>query len=697
MREFFHSFIRICRRYYFHKIFLLTISLFVLSFFLYFAWIAHKTNVEALEDGLAQATVIYDQNGEEASKVTALRAEAVPLEEISPYVIDAIIAIEDQHFYEHKGFDIKGIGRAFLANIKAGKITEGGSTITQQLTKIAFLSPERTYRRKIEELFLAAKIEKTYTKKEILEMYVNQIYFGSGAWGVENASLKYFGKNVSDISLSEAALLAGIIKRPSALNPYENFEAALNRRNLVLDQMHDLGMISAEEKENAKNEEIILKDGGGDLLKGKYPYYVDAVINEAIELYGYTQEELLTKGYEIYTHLDQNLQMALESVYRESSLFPDHPDGTLVQSGTVLLDPHTGGIRALVGGRGAHTFRGFNRATQLQAQPGSVLKPIVVYTPALEKGYTPYSILKDQKNLSFAGYKPKNANRTYFGELPMYRAIEYSVNVPAVWLLNEMGVQTGIDALKRFGLPVQEEEHHLALALGGTKTGYSPKQLAEAYAVFANGGNRVKSHLITKIIGPTGKVEVEVIPQKIQITSKNITEQMTAMLLNVVESGTGRRAFIKGYTVAGKTGSTQFKNGVKDQWFIGYTPNIVGAIWIGFDYTNDTYYLKGNSSNVVVPIFREIMKNVLPYVEKENFKVQSINEQLKNKSEKEEVVKRNKPKKQKKHQHIFENNNEDIDKKIKEKIDQLNETFEQQKGNWEKIEEDLMRKFENFE
>ena len=288
---------------------------------------------------------------------------------------------------EHNGFDIKGIARAFFNNLFSGRITGGGSTITQQLTKNALLSPEQTYRRKIEELFLAVEIEKNYKKDEILNMYLNQVYFGSGAWGIDQAAKKYFNKDISNVTISEAAMLAGLLQAPSALDPYKHYERAMERRDVVLASMKELGMITEDEYKEAKKEKIILEDGGGSYIKREYPYYVDAVLDEAIHKYGLTQEEIMTRGYQIYTEMDQNIQSTLEEVYKQDSLFPAGKGGTLVQSGGVFLDPKTGGVRGLVGGRGDYVFRGFNRATHIKAQPGSTLKPLAVYTPALEAGY----------------------------------------------------------------------------------------------------------------------------------------------------------------------------------------------------------------------------------------------------------------------------------------------------------------------
>nr|WP_144924226.1 penicillin-binding protein 1A [Paenibacillus bovis] len=688
------------KRAHINQILILLLSIAILVGLGYFAWLASSANVESLKQGLAQATVIYDKDDKEASKISANRMEGVSIEEVPDHLQNAIIAIEDHRFKEHNGFDVKGITRAFFKNLKAGEITAGGSTITQQLTKVALLSHERTYQRKIEELFLAIEIEKTYTKSEILEMYMNQIYFGSGAWGVQNASRKYFGKDVQDITLSEAAMLAGIINRPSALDPYKNLQGALDRRDVVLGQMKKYEMISEDEYEAAIQETITIRDKGGDPLKGKYPFYVDAVINEAINLYGLTQDELLTKGYKIYTQLDQGMQEGLEEVYKKDHLFPKSSDGTLAQSGAILIDPSNGGIRALVGGRGEHTFRGYNRATQLTAQPGSVMKPLAVYTPALEAGYDPYSLLKDEKT-SFDGYTPSNYNHRYLGEVPMYQAVEDSLNVPAVWLLNEIGLNTGVDAVKRFGLPVQDDDKYLSLALGGTKTGYSPKQLAEAYSAFANGGERVQSHLITKIVGPTGKVIVEAKPKKTKVIKEETANKMTSMLLNVVESGTGSKAKINGHTIAGKTGSTQlpFKditNGTKDQWFVGYTPNIVGAIWLGYDYTDREHYLPGSSGSTIVPIFREIMQTGLNFVDHKNFEIKSINDELEEKRIEEERKRQEELEKQKERENFFKNSKEKLDEKIEKEMKKWKEKLDKGKGNLKKIEEKLKEQFDNW-
>jgi penicillin-binding protein 2A len=620
------------RRKHLTQFLLLSLLTVLLITLLYFVWTASRVNVKSLKEGLNQPTVIYDQDGAVASNVVTNRTKGVMLGELPKHVGDAVVAIEDERFYEHRGFDMKGIARAFFSNLLSGRITGGGSTLTQQLTKNALLSPEKTYKRKIEELFLAVKIEKVYEKDEILQMYLNQVYFGSGSWGVGQAAKKYFNKEIGNISISEAATLAALLQAPSALDPYKHYDRALERRNVVLGKMKEHEMISSDEYMSAIDEKIHLNDGGGSFIERQFPYYVDAVIDEAILQYGLTQEEILTRGYRIYTEMDQNLQTSLQKIYQQDSYFPRGKSGVIVQSGAVLLDPSSGGVLGLIGGRGESVFRGFNRATHLRAQPGSTIKPLAVYTPALEEGYTPTSMLVDEPT-SFGNYQPENFSKKYQGEVTMYEAVEKSLNVPTVWLLNQIGLKKGIDAVKRFGIPVGKEDENLAIALGGMHHGISPLQLAEAFSVFPNNGNRLDGHLITKILGPTGDVIVERKAKSVKVTSKAVANEMTSMLLNVVESGTGKGTRISGMQIAGKTGTTQLPyqdiNGTKDQWFVGYTPNLVGAIWLGYDNTNREHYLSNSSSENVVPIFHAVMKEAKPFITINEFHLPSVNERLK--------------------------------------------------------------------
>jgi penicillin-binding protein 2A len=657
------------------KILLLVVLVFILVSMLFFAFMASQANVQSLKDGLRQATVIYDKDGEVATNISTNRTEGVSVEELPEHVKNAVIAIEDERFYSHNGFDIKGITRAFFNNIFAGRITGGGSTITQQLTKNALLSPEQTYKRKIEELFLALEIEKHYNKDEILQMYLNQVFFGNGSWGISQASKKYFNTEIENVSISEAAMLAGILQAPSALNPYKNYDGAIKRRNTVLLKMHELKMISDDEYAQAKQEEIKLEDGGGSYIERSYPYYVDAVLDEAIKKYGLTQEEILTRGYRFYTEMDQDVQSALEAVYKKDYLFPKGRD-VLVQSGAVMLHPKTGGVLGLVGGRGEHVFRGFNRATHLQAQPGSTLKPLAVYTPALEEGYEATSVLVDELK-TYGDYTPENFSKSYQGEVKMYEALEHSLNAPTVWLLDQIGLNKGLDSLRRFGIPFSEEDKYLGIGLGGMHKGTSPLQLAEAYSVFANDGKRPEGHLISKIVGPTGNVIAEHKHKTTKVTSKQVANDMTSMLLNVVETGSGRGTKIPGVDLAGKTGSTQLPykdiNGTKDQWFVGYTPNFVGAVWMGYDKTDKTHYIRGSSSDYIVPLYKAMMDEVLPTMEVDSFDVVSVNAKLSGQEDRKTITK----------------------EEIKEQAEKIEETLKEESAKWKVVLEEAKKDIKN--
>ncbi|WP_077617100.1 transglycosylase domain-containing protein [Bacillus sinesaloumensis] len=595
------------------KIILLIGLLFILFVAIGMNLYINSRDVSALNNPLPEPTIIYDKNGEIASKVSGTKIEAVRYENIPPHVVNAIIAIEDRRFYKHPGVDYIGIFRALFRNIKAGGIVEGGSTITQQLTKNVFLTHEQTLKRKIDEFFIAQKIERTFSKEKIMEMYLNQIYFGEGAWGIKNAARTYFGKEVHDLTVSEGAILAGLIKAPSSMNPLIDMEKSFNRRDLVLAMMEEQGFLTSAQVKDAKEQEIVFKGRQLDPYKGKYPYYVDYIIEEAIENYGLTQNEVLSGGLEIYTELDPHMQESMENVYKNDSLFPESTSDQLLQSGAILVDPKTGGVSALVGGRGDHVFRGFNRATQLKRQPGSTIKPLSVYTPALEHGYSIYDVLPDTP-MSFNGYEPKNVSGNFKGSVTIYDAVRNSDNVPAVWLLNEIGLKTGIDAVNKFGLPITETDHNLTLALGGLDGGVAPIHMAEAYTTFPNEGSKTKAHAISKIVDTSGEVIAEWNEEPEQITSPEVAKRMTFLLKGAVENGTGRHARIEGREVAGKTGSTQVTidgiNGSKDIWMVGYTPELVGAVWLGYDKTDANHYVT-TSSSTAATIFKEIMQQSL--------------------------------------------------------------------------------------
>lgn len=620
---------RIWKKYHVNKIILLLMLIVALVSSIYLYILAKSVKVATLEDSLKQVTVVYDKDGDEAGSLSATygqKGNYVELDKISQSIQDAVISTEDKNFYNHNGFDIKGIGRAALGLVTSGRIVGGGSTITQQLAKSAYLTLDQTFTRKAKELFMAIEIEKHYSKKEILEMYLNNSYFGNGVWGVQDAAEKYFGVNASEVTVGEAATIAGMLKGPSIYNPIDSAENATNRRATVLSLMVDNGKISKEQADAEGSIDItsLLHDNYvQDTSSYQYPYYFDAVISEAESKYNIKEADLLNKGYKIYTALDQNQQKAMQVTYQNDYLFPANAaDGQMVQSGSVAVDPKSGGVTGLVGGRGEHVFRGFNYATQTQRSPGSSIKPLSVYTAALENGYKPDSVLKDQP-LDY--YDVKNYDGTYSGEVPMYQALAQSLNAPAVWLLHEIGVKTGFEKAEQFGLKLADSDAYLGLALGGLEKGVSPMTMASAYTVFANEGKKQDAHLITKIVDSTGAIVVDNSdPDSTSVTTSKVADAMTSMMLGTFSSGTGISAQPAGYTMAGKTGTQEAsfdatKN--SDQWIVGYTPNIVIATWLGFDKTDENHYLEGSSSSGVGPLFKAQAEALLPYVKQTQFSV----------------------------------------------------------------------------
>lgn len=612
------------------KIFAACAALFIVGLLVVniFIW---RTDVSKLEEAVPQPTIIYDQHGKAASKITGSKIEGVGIKQIPEDMIHAVISTEDQLFYKHHGINYFGIMRALFQNMTSGDIVAGGSTITQQLAKNVFLTHERTYKRKIKELIITKKIERTYTKDEIMERYLNQIYLGEGAWGIQRAAQTYFGKDAEELTLGESALIAGIIKAPSIFSPFKNMDKAIERRNLVLSLMEKEGYITASERKEAEAEAVVLEGREMDDYKGQYPYYVDHIITEAIEKYDLTENEILSGGLKIYTELNPVIQEAAEKVFAEGEMFPASPSGQTVQAGAVFLDPADGGISALVGGRGEHTFRGFNRATQLKRQPGSTMKPLAVYTPALEQGYEVFDRLQDSP-LNIDGYEPMNFDRRFRGEVTMYEALIRSYNVPPVWLLDKIGLQSGTNAVKRFGIPLTEADYTYALALGGMSEGVSPLQMAQAYSVFPNHGLRVEAHTITRIENPAGEVVGKWHTNAVKVTDAQVAQKITFMLRGVVEEGTGIKAKVDGWEIAGKTGTTQLpfavQNGAKDHWFVGYSPEIVGAVWMGYDKTDENHFMPDSSGATVTKIFQQVFSQSIKEFSQKEFDLSAVEKDL---------------------------------------------------------------------
>lgn len=623
---------RFWRKFHVTKLILTILLTAITLFSAFLVYTAKTTDVSGLRAGMVQVTEVYDRNNQEAGVLNINKGEFVTIDQISPNMINALVSTEDKRFYDHHGFDPIGFLRAtFGLLLNRGRVTGGGSTITQQLAKNAFLTQDQTFLRKAKELFLSFELEKKYSKDQILEMYLNNAYFGNGVYGIENASLRYFGKSAKDLTISEAAVLTGSLKAPNVYNPIDDMEATVKRRATVLQLMVTNGKITQEEADKAGAEVITVQDAYVANSRYKYPYYFDAVINEITNNYGISEEELLNKGYKIYTGLDQKMQADMEETFSNSWLFPKASDGTTAQAASVAMDPQNGDVLATVGGRTneKHTFRGFNRATQLQAQPGSTFKPLAVYTSALEEGYQPNSVLVDEKR-SYGSdkYTPENWNKQYQGTVTMTEALNQSWNAPAVWLLDKIGLKKGIEKAHQFGIETDPGDEYLGIALGGLTKGVSPIQMASAYTAFANKGVRTKPRFVTKIVDANGKVIVDNTAVKDnRVTTEEVAKKMTSMLLTVYgQGGLGAPFSPSGKIIAGKTGTTEAlnnENGSRDQWMIGYTPDVVVATWMGYDQSGN-YSLSASSREGVGPLFKLEMEGLLQYTANTAFNVEPV-------------------------------------------------------------------------
>lgn len=614
---------------------LLTLVLFTCT---YYTIKVKTSNISNLKASLSTTTTIYDYKGKKAGSLYSQKGSFVEYNKISHNIRNAVISTEDRTFWTNPGFSIKGMARAG-ANliIHHGQITGGGSTLTQQLAKNSLLTQQQTFSRKLEELFFAIEINHVYSKKDILTMYLNNAYFGNGVWGVQDASRKYFGKNASDVTVGEAATLAGILRSPSYYNPIDHMANALSRRNLVLSLMASNGKITQQEAKAASQTGLELHDTFKNKDGYRYPYFFDAVVDEAINRYGLKEEDVMNRGLKIYTTLNQNYQGQLQDKFEQSWLFPQSAtDGTQVQGASVVMDPTTGAVRAVIGGRGKHVFRGYNRATQMKRQPGSSIKPLAVYSPALQNGYHYDSELSNKlQKFGKNNYEPRNVDNQYSDKIPMYQALAQSKNVPAVWLLDKIGVNKGVQSVENFGIKVPKDDQNLALALGGLSSGVSPLQMARAYSAFANKGNLPNnSYFITKITDASGKVLAENNNTGThRIISANTAKEMTTMMLGVFQNGTAQSAQPNGFRVAGKTGSTEVPNsygfGTKDQWIVGYTPDIVMATWVGFDRTNQDHYMHGVSETGITRLYKAEMEGILPYTAQTKFSEQAPSQLIK--------------------------------------------------------------------
>lgn len=624
-----------CHRYQLIRWFIVACLSIFLATSIYLIYVAKTANVKGLENALERPTTIYDKDGDRAGYLYSQKGTWVSLDKISPNVADAVLSTEDRNFYHEYGFSIKGMARALLLNLKnrimgSSDIAGGGSTLTQQLVKNAFLSQEQTISRKAKEIFIAMQVENTYSKKQILAMYLNNAYFGNGVWGIEDASEKYFGVHASQLTVPQAATIAGMLKNPNGYNPKDHPAESRQRRNVVLTLMKDNGKLTHEQMKSYQDSPMITSDNYQYDSGYRYPYFFDAVIDEAIKKYGLSEEDIMNRGYKIYTTLDQNYQSTMQTDFADSSLFPyDADDGTRAQGASITIDPKTGGVTALVGGRNdSHVFRGYNRATQLVRSPGSTIKPLAVYAPALQHGYHYDSMVEDKYQAYGSNkYSPKNATGTYQVKIMLYQALAESKNTTAVWLLNKIGVSEGYRSAEKFGLKLSDSDKNLSLALGGLKKGVSPMTMASAYSAFANEGVKYDAHFIRRIVDASGKTIVdEEDADSTRVVSEKIANEMTSMMIDVYKNGTGTSAKPYGYTIAGKTGSTQ-GNGVDptaadtDRWYIGYTPDVVLATWVGFDSNKNSIENAGTRGGAA--LFKSEMEGILPKTKQSQFKVKA--------------------------------------------------------------------------
>jgi penicillin-binding protein 1A len=544
---------------------------------------------------------------------------------------NAIVAIEDTKFYVHHGIDFWGIGRAMVNNIMKGDLLDqGASTITQQLARNAFLTLDKTYFRKIQEAYLAIQFERLYTKSEILEMYLNEIFLGHSAYGVETASLQYFGKSVENLTLAESALIAGLPQSPNNYTPLRYPERAIRRRNVVLDRMYELGYITEEEMQQAKNAELNLGTVE-ETAEDRAHYFSLYVRDQLIDRFGASM--VYNGGLKVHTTLDTDMQKLAEQTINnkiENGFIPSfqssQSENLQPQLSLVSLDVNNGAIRAMVGGRGTDQF---NRAYQAVRQPGSAFKPFVYSTALIEGDYTTGTVINDLPMLASESGKgnnlsiwPRNYGNRYRGLINLNTALTNSVNVAAVKLIQDVGVKSVIDFTERLGISTFTQndglDDHYSLALGGLNQGVTPIEMASAYSTFANKGIYTEPHAITEVYDKHDNLIYEAQPKSKMVMSEEDSYLITSMLKSVVDNGTGRRAQMN-RDVAGKTGTT---NDYTDAWFVGYTSQIATSVLIGEDTRRSMEYdVKTVGSGEAAQIWGDYMREAVKEMPVINFQM----------------------------------------------------------------------------
>lgn len=596
--------------------FLAVIAVFILGFILVFdvpSWT--KLDHKRLH-GLAQTSSLYDIDGNLLTEIRGLENRTlIRLSDVPLYTQHAFLAAEDLRFYTHDGIDIYRMLGALRSNIRSGTFSEGASTITQQLAKLTHLSSEKTIRRKLEEISIAFQIERHYSKDEILEMYLNTVYFGRGAYGIQTAAQLYFGVDAAELTLAQSVSLAATIKAPSAYAPHISPQSNKKRRLYILDTMLAHDLISDSEYSNAVSEDIwVLAQPD---TREQYSWFVDEVLSESERLLDLNTDQLINGGLQIYTTFNPELQFAADEVFANTDYFPSNAsDGMPIQGAMAVLDVTDGSILAIIGGRDYETKRGLNRATQMKRQPGSALKPQAVYGPALDMGYTTASVLLDEKT-SFHGYTPQNAGDRYYGRVTMRTALRNSLNTTAVRLLEEIGIKNSISYLNKMGIPTKDSDQNLSLALGSMTYGVTPVELAAAYVPYANGGTYFKPYCIRKITDSKGAVIYEHESKATRVISEQNAYLMTSMLQSVISNGTGTRMQSAGIPLAGKTGTVSMAGGNRDIWMAAYNPQLAVTVWMGFDQTDSAHKIPNgitggkNTASLAAAFFKKA------YAEKE--------------------------------------------------------------------------------
>ena len=585
-------------------------------------------SVSALENFQpSQGTRVYDENDEQITEFHVERRIFTPLAQIPKPLQEAIIATEDQRFYSHFGIDVMGIGRAVYQNFRHGRIVEGGSTITQQLTKVLFLTPDKSLDRKLKEAVLAIELERRYPKDRILEMYLNQIYFGHGAFGVEAAARTYFGKSVRELSMPECALLAGLPKAPATYSPFDHPEAARRRRNTVLTRMSDVRAISADDVKRANAVPLQLVPP--ERRRTTSQYYLDYVQQYLEQQYG--ADIVFKGGLRVYTTLSPTVQLKAEQLLRdglkaiearriaaiEKGNLTASPGGERPEGALIAIEPQTGYIKAMVGGYDFFKSE-FNRAIQARRQPGSAFKPFV-YMAALESGLTPASLVEDSP-IEFPGgrngkpWKPENYDRKYRGTITYQQALEESINVAAVRVLERVGTRHTIDLARRLGV---ESQLHSELSLALGTSDLTLLELTSAYGALANQGTWLRPTAIRHVLDGQGKLLEEHVPEGRQALPPELAYVAAHMLRGTIDRGTGAAAKALGRPAAAKTGTT---NDYSNAWFIGFTPHLATGVWVGFDRPR-SLGKDETGSRVAVPIWTAFMQAALAGTPVEDFPI----------------------------------------------------------------------------